>query len=440
MRYQIVTYGCQMNVHESEKLAEILENEGYLPTEFREEADLIVFNTCCVRENAEKRVFGNVGALKNLKKRHPELLIAVCGCMPQQQGMAEKLTAKFPFVDIVFGTYNIDEFASLIRKRKKDKVRVVEIWPHEKEICEEIGYKRDSSVHAYVNIMYGCNNFCTYCIVPYVRGRERSRSISAIRTEVNGLIERGFKEITLLGQNVDSYGSDLDAGANFPALLNELCKIDGKYRIRFMTSHPKDLSEEVVKTMAEHSALCNSIHLPIQSGSDRVLRRMNRKYSVTHYLSLIEMIRKYLPDCAITTDLMVGFPGETEEDFLETLELVKKVRFDNAFTFVYSMRSGTLAAEYPDQIEEAVKKDRIVRLVALQNRITAEISRAQLGKKFEVLIDGHDNRDSERFAGRTDCGRLVSVSAKPGIGIGDFVRVGIVKANASSLQGEIILD
>lgn len=440
MRYQIVTYGCQMNVHESEKLAEILVKEGYLPAESQEEADLIVFNTCCIRENAEKRVFGNVGALKNLKRRRPELLIAVCGCMPQQQGMAEKLTSRFPFVDIVFGTYNIDEFASLIRRRREEKARVVDIWPHEKEIREEIGYRRDSAVHAYVNIMYGCNNFCTYCIVPYVRGRERSRSVAAIYAEVKGLIESGFKEITLLGQNVDSYGSDSDQGADFPALLDELCKIEGKYRIRFMTSHPKDLSEAVVKTMAEHPALCHSIHLPIQSGSDRVLRRMNRRYTAAHYLSLIEMIRKYLPDCAITTDLMVGFPGETEEDFCETLELTKKVRFDNAFTFVYSMRAGTRAAEYPDQIEEAVKKDRIVRLVTLQNQITAEISRAQLGREFEVLIDGHDNRDPKRLAGRTDCGRLVSLPAENGIGIGDFVRARIVKANASSLQGEMILD
>ena len=407
MRYQIVTYGCQMNVHESEKLAEILVKEGYLPAESQEEADLIVFNTCCIRENAEKRVFGNVGTLKNLKRRRPELLIAVCGCMPQQQGMAEKLTSRFPFVDIVFGTYNIDEFASLIRRRREEKARVVDIWPHEKEIREEIGYRRDSAVHAYVNIMYGCNNFCTYCIVPYVRGRERSRSVAAIYAEVKGLIESGFKEITLLGQNVDSYGSDSDQGADFPALLDELCKIEGKYRIRFMTSHPKDLSEAVVKTMAEHPALCHSIHLPIQSGSDRVLRRMNRRYTAAHYLSLIEMIRKYLPDCAITTDLM---------------------------------RAGTRAAEYPDQIEEAVKKDRIVRLVALQNQITAEISRAQLGREFEVLIDGHDNRDPKRLAGRTDCGRLVSLPAENGIGIGDFVRARIVKANASSLQGEMILD
>ena len=438
MHYQIVTYGCQMNVHESEKLAEILEREGYLPTEDREEADIIVFNTCCIRENAEKRVFGNVGAIKNLKKKKPELLIAVCGCMPQQNGMAEKLTARFPFIDIVFGTYNIDEFASMIGKRKQNGKRVVEIWPQEEGIREDIGYRRDSSIHAYVNIMYGCNNFCTYCIVPYVRGRERSRSMSAIRSEVETLISQGYREITLLGQNVNSYGSDLHDGTDFVKLLKNLCEIKGDFRIRFMTSHPKDLTEEVVRTIASQDKLCHSIHLPIQSGSDRVLQRMNRRYTAEHYLGLIDLIRRFIADCAITTDLMVGFPGESDIDFEETLALVRRVRFDNAFTFVYSVRNGTKAAGFADQIEESVKKERIIRLVKLQNQITAEISRAQIGKTFEVLIDGHDNKFPERLSGRTDCGRLVSLLPAENLSVGDFVKVHIVKANASSLTGETI--
>ena len=333
-KYRIVTYGCQMNVHESEKLAGILHARGYAEAAPEEEADIVVFNTCCIRENAENHAYGNIGALKKVKKAHPGMLIAVGGCMTQQAGAAEKLRKKFPFVDIVFGTHNLEEFGALLDRKLGRKKAVVDVWEKEGEVREEDISFRTSYPNAWVNIMYGCNNFCSYCIVPYVRGRERSRAASAVVAEVNGLLDAGYKEITLLGQNVNSYGNDCGE-VSFPQLLRKICARDEKFRLRFMTSNPKDFGEELVRAIADNPQLCRFVHLPVQAGSDRILRLMNRKYTAKEYLEKVEMLRRIIPDCQLSTDIMVGFPTETEEDFRATLDLVRAADFSAAFTFVY---------------------------------------------------------------------------------------------------------
>ena len=435
--YKIITYGCQMNVHESEKLAAILKAQGYLPTENTEEADVIVFNTCCVRENAERRAEGNIGALKQLKAQRPDLILAVCGCMTQQKGRAEALLKKFPFLDIVFGTYNFDEFGQYLLERAKEKKPVLRLWEKEGPIDETIGYERSNRVHAFVNIMYGCNNFCSYCIVPYVRGRERSRHSSDILKEVENLLANGIREITLLGQNVNSYGHDLPGELDFSALLSRIGEMDGKFRLRFMTSHPKDLNEQVVSALARYSNLCKCIHLPVQSGSTDVLRRMNRRYTAEDYLSKVEMIRSAIPDCGLTTDIMIGFPGEREEDFEKTLRLAETVRFDSAFTFVYSPRRGTPAAGMPDQIPAAVKKRRITALVALQNSISEQKAAQLTGRTLEVLTDGVDLKKKGYLCGRTESGRLVSFRGDPSL-LGHFVQVKVLASGLSALTGEMI--
>lgn len=430
--YYIETFGCQMNVHESEKLAGILENRGLSAVSEASRADVIVFNTCCIRDTAEKKIEGNIGELKALKRSRPDLIIVISGCMTQQKGRAEALKKRFPFIDIILGTNNQYLLGEKIDEVLAKKKKLIAVDPAEKPaIDEDVPVYRTSYPNAWINIMYGCNNFCTYCIVPYVRGRERSRDPEHILTEIRRAVADGYKEITLLGQNVDSYGSDMDSGMNFYKLLQKIAEIDGKFRIRFMTSHPKDLSEEVIKLISEHPNFCNNIHLPVQSGSDAVLKRMNRKYTRGRYLDLIDTIRKYMPDAGITTDIMVGFPGETEQDFKDTIDLVKRVRFQNAFTFVYSPRNGTPAAAM-EQIPADIKKARITELVALQNTISDEISLEYLNKTYEVLVEDEENGVC---AGRTDSGRLVRFPGERS-DIGKFINVTVTKSKASSLYGE----
>lgn len=421
-----------MNVHESEKLAGILENRGLSAVSEASRADVIVFNTCCIRDTAEKKIEGNIGELKALKRSRPDLIIVISGCMTQQKGRAEALKKRFPFIDIILGTNNQYLLGEKIDEVLAKKKKLIAVDPAEKPaIDEDVPVYRTSYPNAWINIMYGCNNFCTYCIVPYVRGRERSRDPEHILTEIRRAVADGYKEITLLGQNVDSYGSDMDSGMNFYKLLQKIAEIDGKFRIRFMTSHPKDLSEEVIKLISEHQNFCNNIHLPVQSGSDAVLKRMNRKYTRGRYLDLIDTIRKYMPDAGITTDIMVGFPGETEQDFKDTIDLVKRVRFQNAFTFVYSPRNGTPAAAM-EQIPADIKKARITELVALQNTISDEISLEYLNKTYEVLVEDEENGVC---AGRTDSGRLVRFPGERS-DIGKFIDVTVTKSKASSLYGE----
>lgn len=434
-RYLIKTYGCQMNVHESEKIAGQLLDLGYEETQIAEDADVIVFNTCCVRENAEQHAFGNIGMYKKLKKEKRDLIIAVCGCMTQQGEFAKKLSATFPFVDVIIGTYNIDEFGKILQKTIDTKKRVVEILDKNGEICEEITPYRSSYPNAWVNIAYGCNNFCSYCIVPYVRGRERSRLPENVVDEVKNLVNEGYKEITLLGQNVNSYGHDLKNGASFSSLLDEIGKIDGKFRLRFMSNHPKDLTEDVIEAIKRNPHACHAIHLPVQSGSNRILSLMNRRYSVEKYLSQIDSIRKIIPDCAITTDIIVGFPTETENDFLDTVNLVEKVKFDGAFTFVYSKREGTKAAVMDGQIDPEIQKDRIMRLIDVQNDLNRKESLTYVGKTVEILVEDFDEKKNS-YLGRDERGKMAYFSYDKNL-IGKFVNVKITSAGGMSLMGEI---
>ena len=433
--YHIVTYGCQMNVHESEKLAGILRANGYTdecPT--AEEADIVVFNTCCIRENAENHAMGNIGALKKVKRARPQMLIAVGGCMTQQPDAAQRLRKKFPFVDIVFGTHNLDEFGALLARKAAQKKAVVAIPEKEGAIREEDYSYRTSYPNAWVNIMYGCNNFCSYCIVPYVRGRERSRDPESIVREVHDLLDKGYREITLLGQNVNSYSADLGGGMSFPQLLYRICEGQGKFRLRFMTSNPKDFGEELIEAIAELPQVCKLIHLPVQAGSDRILKLMNRRYTAREYLEKLEALRKRVPCCEVTTDIMVGFPTETEEDFEQTLALVRQADFASAFTFVYSRRSGTKAAEMEGQIPEEVQKERIMRLVELVNEKTREKSRAYLGKTTEILVEDFDKKRG-LYLGRDEYGRMGYFQSDKDR-IGEFVRLKITDASGISLYGE----
>lgn len=433
--YHIVTYGCQMNVHESEKLAGILRANGYTEeSEAPEEADIVVFNTCCIRENAENHAMGNIGALKKIKRARPDMLVAVGGCMTQQEGAAQRLRKKFPFVDIVFGTHNLDDFGTLLTRKAAQKKAVVEVPAHEGSVCEEDFSFRTSYPNAWVNIMYGCNNFCSYCIVPYVRGRERSRDPEHILREVQGLLAKGYREITLLGQNVNSYAPA--DGTSFPQLLRRICEGQGKFRLRFMTSNPKDFGEELIAAIADLPQVCNLVHLPVQAGSDRILKLMNRHYTAREYLEKVELLRKRVPGCEVSTDIMVGFPSETEEDFRRTLELVKAADFSSAFTFVYSRRSGTRAAEMEGQIPEEVQKERIMRLVELVNAQTREKSRKYLGKTVEILCEDHDEKRG-LYLGRDEYGRMgyFKSTADP---VGRFVKIKVEDASGISLYGSIV--
>lgn len=437
-KYCVVTYGCQMNLHESEKISGILSGMGMSAVNEPENADVVVFNTCCIRDTAERRALGNIGKMKELKKKNKNLLIVVTGCMTQQNGFAENMKERYQYVDVILGTHNISDLENQIRIRLEKKKRVAAVLDTDGYIDDETTpVTRTSFPNAWVNINYGCNNFCTYCIVPYVRGRERSRDMKSIISECEKLIKDGYKEITLLGQNVNSYGNDVpDENVNFANLLREVAKIDGKFRIRFMTSHPKDLTEDVVKAIRDNDKICNNIHLPIQAGSNSVLKNMNRRYTREHYLGLIDMIRRYLPNCGITTDIMVGFPYETEEDFLDTMDIVEKVRFSTAFTFIYSVRKGTKAAEMP-QIPYEIKQNRIKRLIARQNEITEEISKDYVGNVYEILVEGMQEKKNGYVVGRTESGRLVSAKGDESM-IGEFKNVKITAVKNAQLLGEIL--
>lgn len=431
--YKIITYGCQMNVHESEKLGGILTSFGYEPTEDENIADVIVFNTCCIRENAENTARGNIGALKPLKKRRRDLIIAVGGCMTQQEGAGEDIVKKFPYVNFVFGTHNLSSFGEMLQKVIEDNKKGKIYRTEETSTLECATIRRDSKVSAWVNIIYGCNNFCSYCIVPYVRGRERSRSIAEIIEEITELVNNGYKEITLLGQNVNSYGNDREDGASFAKLLRKIDEIDGNFRVRFMTSHPKDMTEEVIDVITNSQKICHSIHLPLQSGSNTILKAMNRKYTVERYLEIVDYIKDKLPDCGITTDIMVGFPGESDEDFQDTMKVVEEVRFSGAFTFVYSPRKGTPASKM-EQVDKEVAKSRIVSLVDRQNAIIKEDSATLVGKTFKVLCEDLYPKREGFCCGRTDSGRLVNFKCESDK-IGTFCTVRIQSVKSSALIG-----
>ena len=426
-----------MNVHESEKIAGILREKGYsTPVESEEEADIIVFNTCCIRENAENHAFGNIGNLKKLKKRKKELIVAVGGCMAQEEGKAQLLKEKFPFIDIIFGTHNVAELGALIDTLREKRKKQVSVLPERKETEDHITPVRTSYPNAWVNITYGCNNFCTYCIVPYVRGRERSRRAEVILEEVESLVSEGYKEITLLGQNVNSYNSDGQGGMSFPELLDRCARIEGKFRLRFMTSHPKDFTKELALVMRKHDKICNLLHLPVQAGSDRILTLMNRRYTREKYMSEIKMLRELIPNCAVTTDLIVGFPTETEEDFLQTLSLVKEADFSSAFTFVYSPRTGTKAAQMEGRIPEEVSKERIMRLVDAVNENTRLKSMEYVGKVTEILCEDYDEKKG-LYLGRNEAGRMGYFASEKNV-IGEFVDLRVERANGISLFGTII--
>ncbi len=432
MKYHIVTYGCQMNVHESEKIAGFLRAAGYAEESGIEEADIVVFNTCCIRENAENHAFGNIGALKKLKRRKKGMLIAVGGCMAQEPGKAELLVKKFPFIDIVFGTHNVAELPDLIERKKREK-KIVSLLEDRAETEDGAQPVRTSYPNAWVNITYGCNNFCTYCIVPYVRGREKSRSAAVILDEVRSLVAAGYREITLLGQNVNSYR---DGETDFPALLDAVASVEGKFRVRFMTSHPKDFSARLVAVMKKHDKICNLLHLPAQSGSSRVLALMNRRYTREQYLEKIALLRAEIPEAEVTTDLIVGFPTETEEDFEQTLSLVREADFSSAFTFIYSPRTGTKAAQMDGQIPEEVSKRRIARLIEQVNENTRRKSEAYVGKTIEVLCEDYDAKKG-LYLGREPLGRM-GYFASEADRIGEFVQMKVTRANGVSLYGELL--
>lgn len=433
--FHIVTYGCQMNLHESEKIAGTLAGLGYVSCDKIEQADIVVFNTCCIRENAENHAYGNIGMLKKLKADKPGLIIAVGGCLPQQINKAGDLHGKFPYVDIIFGTHNLGKLKDYIIRRKSGEKSIIEIDDCDLSVDEGEATQRTSYPNAWVNITYGCNNFCSYCIVPYVRGRERSRNSANILAEIKNLLADGYREITLLGQNVNSYKSPSD-NMDFASLLSEISAIDGDFRLRFMTSHPKDFSEDVAKAMAGSDKICRCLHLPVQSGSDAILKAMNRKYTSSDYLKKIEILKKYVPDCAVTTDIIVGFPGETEEDFAATLKLVKQVNFSSAFTFVYSPRAGTKAAEMPGKIPEDVSKRRIMELIELVNLQTRNHSAAFVGKQVEILCEGYDEKKG-LYLGRNEYGRMGYFSSEYDI-VGKFVDIKVNRANGISLYGDVV--
>ena len=435
--YCVVTYGCQMNAHDSEKLAGMLQEMGMTEAESRETADFVIFNTCCVRDNAQRRALGNVTWLKELKKTRPEMMVAVCGCMMQQKGMGEQILRQYPFVDVAFGTHNLYRFAQLMLQAVKNRRRVVEvIQEDEGSIPEDLPVRRSSPYHAYITIMYGCNNFCSYCIVPYVRGRERSRASARIIEEARQLKEEGVKEIMLLGQNVNSYGLDVEGELSFAQLLAKLDEV-GIERIRFMTSHPKDISDELIDVIAKSKHICHALHLPVQHGSSRVLASMNRKYTREQYLARVAEIRAKIPDMSLTTDLIVGYPGETEEEFEETCSLVGEVGYDSAFTFIYSPRIGTRAADMPDQIPEEVSSRRIQKLIAIQKENTRRNYAGYIGQVHSVLVEEASKRDEHQMAGKDEYNITVNFPGSKDL-IGRIVRVRITSAGESTLRGEMI--
>ena len=409
----VVTFGCQMNARDSEKLEGILEQAGYHKTEEEEQADFVIYNTCTVRENANLRVYGRLGYLHSLRKKNPELKIALCGCMMQEEEVVAKIKKSYRFVNLIFGTHNLYKFAELLYGMLCADRMIVDTWKDTKEIVEELPVDRKYSFKSGVNIMFGCNNFCSYCIVPYVRGREKSRQPEDIIKEIRHLVADGVVEVMLLGQNVNSYGKNLETPVSFAALLEQVAQIDGLKRIRFMTSHPKDLSDELIDVMARYPKICRHIHLPLQSGSSRVLKVMNRRYTKEQYLALTEKIRRAIPDISLTTDIIVGFPGETEEDFKETLDVVRRVRYDSAFTFIYSKRTGTPAAAMENQVDEAVVKERFDRLLTLVQDISREECSRFEGRTMDVLVEGVNEQDEHLVTGRLGNNLLVHFPGTP---------------------------
>ena len=409
----VVTFGCQMNARDSEKLEGILEQAGYHKTEEEEQADFVIYNTCTVRENANLRVYGRLGYLHSLRKKNPELKIALCGCMMQEEEVVAKIKKSYRFVNLIFGTHNLYKFAELLYGMLCADRMIVDTWKDTKEIVEELPVDRKYSFKSGVNIMFGCNNFCSYCIVPYVRGREKSRQPEDIIREIQHLVADGVVEVMLLGQNVNSYGKNLEKPVSFAALLEQIAQIDGLKRIRFMTSHPKDLSDELIAVMARYPKICRHIHLPLQSGSSRVLKVMNRRYTKEQYLALTEKIRQAIPDISLTTDIIVGFPGETEEDFEETLDVVRRVRYDSAFTFIYSKRTGTPAAAMENQVDESVVKVRFDRLLTLVQEISREECSRFEGRTMDVLVEGVNEQDEHLVTGRLGNNLLVHFPGTP---------------------------
>lgn len=435
-RYAMVeTYGCQQNVNDSQRIEGMLTEMGYLLTEEREKADVIIFNTCAVRENAESRVYGNLGALKHLKAKKPNLIIGICGCMVQQEHIAKRIKSKYRHVDLVFGTHKLWQFPLLFSEALKHNERIIDI-SGEGVIAEGLPVRYEGGAKAFVSVMYGCNNFCSYCIVPYVRGRERSRSIEDILKEVKSLAEKGVREVMLLGQNVNSYGKDMGLEDAFSTLLEKVCEIDGIERIRFMSSHPKDISDKLLNVMAENSKICKQLHLPLQSGSSRVLEEMNRHYTKERYMEIIEKAKSLMPDIALTTDIIVGFPTETEEDFNETLELLEKAEFDSIFSFIYSKREGTKAAELTPVFSEEEVDKRFKRLLDVQNSISLRRNLRHEGRVERVLVTGTSKTDPGMLTGRNFANKIVNFKGDENLK-DTFVDVKITKAQTWILYGEL---
>lgn len=433
----VITYGCQQNENDSERIRGMLAAMGYTFTDSKEEADLILYNTCAVREGAEQRVLGNIGALSHEKRRRPGLLIGLCGCMMQQEHMAKIIKSKYKHVSLVFGTHALHKLPQLLYEALLEQKTVISVEQSDGVIAEDIPVYRTGDPKAWVSVMYGCNNFCTYCIVPYVRGRERSRRPEKIMAEIQELAARGVTEVTLLGQNVNAYGKDLEEKLDFAGLLRRVNEIPGIRRIRFMTSHPKDMSEALISAMAKCEKVMPQLHLPFQAGSDRILAAMNRRYSQAQYLALVEKVRKKIPDIALTTDIIVGFPNESEEDFEETLKVLRTVRFDSVFSFIYSKRKGTPAAEIEDLVTDEEKHRRFDRLLELQNQISREINDACFGKRYELLVEGESKTDKSMLTGRTPGGKIINFPKEAEIRSGDYVTVTVTRTNTWSLTGKL---
>ena len=437
LTFCVTTFGCQMNARDSEKLTGILERIGYVEEPDEEKADFVIYNTCTVRENANQRVYGRLGQLGRIKKKNPHRMIALCGCMMQEPEVVEKLKKSYRFVDLIFGTHNIFKFAELLATRMESGRTVIDIWKDTDKIVEDLPSERKYLFKSGVNIMFGCNNFCSYCIVPYVRGRERSRDPKAIIREIERLVADGVVEVMLLGQNVNSYGKTLEHPISFAELLQEIEKIDGLERIRFMTSHPKDLSDDLIRVMADSEKICRHLHLPVQSGSTRILEKMNRRRTKEGYLALVDRIKTAMPDISLTTDIIVGFPGETEEDFLETMDVVKKAGYDSAFTFIYSKRTGTPAAVMEDQVPEAVVKDRFNRLLQVVQEISAQRCAIHEGTVQTVLAESVNDHDSSLITGRLGNNLLVHFPGDASM-IGKFYRVHLRECRGFYYLGEIV--
>lgn len=435
LTFCVTTFGCQMNARDSEKLVGVLEKIGYEEQPEEEKADFVIYNTCTVRENANMRVYGRLGQLKRVKKQNPHMMIGLCGCMMQEPEVVEKIKKSYPFVDIIFGTHNIYKFAELIATRLESDRMVIDIWKDTDKIVEDLPSERKFSFKSGVNIMFGCNNFCSYCIVPYVRGRERSRNAKDIIREIENLVADGVVEVMLLGQNVNSYGKNLEEPMTFAQLLTEVEKIEGLERIRFMTSHPKDLSDELIEVMAHSKKICKHLHLPLQSGSTDILKKMNRRYTKEQYLELVHKIKTAIPDISLTTDIIVGFPGETEEDFLETMDVVKKVRYDSAFTFIYSKRTGTPAAVMENQIPDEVVKDRFDRLLKEVQAISAEVCGVHEGTVQPVLVESLNEHDKSLVTGRLSNNILVHFPGTESL-IGKIVDVRLLVCHGFYYMGE----